>query len=273
MALIVSSPGERQKQPDTPINGQTLSFKRVLPLAMILVLAGFALAMGWHRAISLETLVSHRSTIAGFVDRHAAMAVAAFIGLYIAVAAISLPGASILTIAGGIVFGTLLGGTAAVIGATIGATILFLIARTAFGEFLTRRAGSRLSRLADGFRDDAFNYLLFLRLVPVFPFWLVNLAPALFGVGLAAFVGATLIGVIPGTFAYAFVGAGLDSAIAAQKAAYNACMAARRGDCTLDFDLGTALTPELFAGFAALGLIALIPVALRHFRARRNSDR
>jgi uncharacterized membrane protein YdjX (TVP38/TMEM64 family) len=267
---IVSHATERPQQANT-VDGRALSFKRFLPLAVILVLAAVVFVMGWHRALSLEMLLSHRSAIAAFVDRHGLLAVAAFIGLYIAVVAMSLPGGTILTISGGIVFGTLIGGTAAVIGATIGATILFLIARTAFGEFLTRRAGPRFAKLADGFRNDAFNYLLFLRLVPVFPFWIVNLAPAMFGVDLAAFVAATLIGVIPATFTYAFVGAGLDSAIAAQEAAYNVCRAAGRSDCRLDFDVRAALTPELFAAFAALGVIALVPVAIKRLRAHRKS--
>jgi uncharacterized membrane protein YdjX (TVP38/TMEM64 family) len=267
----VSSDGKSPQQPTGTVNGQAISVKRLLPLAFILVLAGLVFAMGWHRALSLETLVSHRSAIAAFVERHTLLAIAAFIGLYIAVVAISLPGGTILTVSGGIVFGTLIGGGAAVIGATIGATILFLIARTAFGEFLTRRAGPRLAKLADGFRNDAFNYLLFLRLVPIFPFWMVNLAPAMFGVDLGAFMAATSVGVIPATFTYAFVGAGLDSVIAAQEAAYNACMAAGRGDCKLDFDFKAALTPELFLGFAALGLIALVPVAVKRLRARKRN--
>ena len=271
MASIVTSAGKRLKQPIGTANGPAFPVKRLLPLAIILVLAGVVFAMGWHRALSLETLVSHRSVIAAFVDRHTLIALTTFVGLYIAVVAMSLPGATILTIAGGVLFGTLIGGAAAIVGATIGATILFLIARTAFGEFLTRRAGPWLARLADGFRDDAFSYLLFLRLVPVFPFWLVNLAPAMFGVGVAAFVGATLIGVIPGAFAYAFVGAGLDNAVAAQETVYNMCMAAGRGGCKLDFDLKSALTAELFAGFAALGLIALAPVAIKRWRACKRS--
>ena len=113
--------------------------------------------------------------------------------LYIAVVAMSLPGATILTVSGGIVVrnpASAARGTC--LGATIGATILFLIARTAFGDILARRAGPRLARLAEGFREDAFNYLLFLRLVPIFPFSLVNLAPAMFGVRLADFRGGDL---------------------------------------------------------------------------------
>lgn len=262
---------ERPNQAGKVVNGQATSLKRLLPLAAIVILAATVFAMGWHRALSLETLISHRSAIAAFVDRHTLMAVAAFIGLYIAVVAMSLPGGTILTISGGIIFGTMLGGGASVIGGTIGATILFLIARTAFGEILTRRAGPKLARLAEGFRKDAFSYLLFLRLVPIFPFSLVNLAPALFGVDLGVFVAATSVGVIPATFTYAFVGAGLDSAIVAQEAAYNACMAAGRPDCRLDFDLKAALTFELFAGFAALGVLALIPVVVKRLRARRKN--
>ena len=221
--------------------------------------------------LSLETLVGHRSAIAAFVERHGLIAVAAFVGLYIAVVAMSLPGGTILTVAGGIVFGTLIGGSAAIVGATIGATILFLIARTAFGESPhTARGSASLRDWPTVSAQDAFNYLLFLRLVPIFPFWLVNLAPAIFGVDLASFVAATFIGVIPATFTYAFVGAGLDSAIAAQEAAYNACMAAGRGGCRLDFDLGAALTFKLCAAFAALGVIALVPIAVKRLRGRRK---
>jgi uncharacterized membrane protein YdjX (TVP38/TMEM64 family) len=272
-ALTVLRPEDRHPGASQTVNGQVMSLKRLIPLAVVFALACLVFAMGWHRALSLEMVVSHRSAIAAFVEAHTLLAVAAFIGLYIAVVAMSLPGGTILTVTGGIVFGALIGGGAAVIGATIGATILFLIARTAFGEFLTRRAGPKLARLAAGFRDDAFNYLLFLRLVPVFPFWLVNLAPALVGVELGTFAAATSIGVIPATFTYAFVGAGLDSAIAAQEKTYNACLAAGRGDCRLDFDLTSALTPELFAGLAALGVIALVPVAVRRWRARKSAER
>ena len=122
--------------------------------------------------------------------------------------ALSIPGAVLLTISGGILFGTFIGGTAAVIAATTGATIIFLVAKSACGENLARRAGPLASKLSDGFRADAFSYLLFLRLVPAFPFFLVNLVPALAGVKLTVFVGATLIGVIPATFTFAFFGSG-----------------------------------------------------------------
>jgi uncharacterized membrane protein YdjX (TVP38/TMEM64 family) len=158
-----------------------------------------------------------------------------------------------------------------VVGATAGAVIVFLIARTAAGDFLVRRAGPAVEKLADGFRADAFNYLLFLRLVPLFPFWLVNLAPALFDVPLRTFVVATAIGILPGAVAFAFVGAGLDSAIAAQEAAFKACLATGKAGCTLDFDLHDAVTLQLIAGFVALGVVALIPIVVRRLRARRRA--
>jgi uncharacterized membrane protein YdjX (TVP38/TMEM64 family) len=204
---------------------------------------------------------------------HGMMAIAAFVLLYVAVVALSIPGgATILTIFGGLVFGTMVAGVAVVIAATIGATIIFLIARSALGELLLRRAGSLVEKIAEGFRADAFNYLLFLRLVPLFPFWLVNLVPAACGVSLTTFVTATAIGIIPGTFAYAYFGAGLDSVLAAQEAAFQVCLAAGRHDCRLDFDLKAAATPQLIAAVVVLAIIALVPVIIRRMRAVRATD-
>jgi uncharacterized membrane protein YdjX (TVP38/TMEM64 family) len=245
--------------------------RRLAPVAAVALVMALVFAMGWHRFLSLETLVRHRAAIDGFVAAHDGLAIAAFVGVYIAVVALSIPGGAVLTIAGGILFGWFVGGLAAILGATLGATVLFLIARTACAEFLLRRAGPLVAKVAQGFCADAFNYLLFLRLVPVFPFWLVNLAPALVGVRLGTFVLATALGIIPGTFAYALVGAGLDSVIAAQESAYRACLAAGRDGCRLDFALSAVATPQLLAAFVALGVVALIPVAVRKWRARRGA--
>jgi len=147
-----------------------------------------------------------------------------------------------------------------------------LIARSAAGEFLTRRAGPFVARLAEGFRADAFNYLLFLRLVP-FPFWLVNLAPALFDVRLSTFLAATAIGILPATVTFAVFGAGLGSVIAAQEAQYNVCLVSGRTDCSVDFDLSHVLTPTLLGALAAFGILALVPVfAKRLWRRKRNAE-
>ena len=246
---------------------------RVALLAAFVVLIGVAYALGWHRQLSLETLVRHRAAIEAFIGAHYLLALGMFIGIYIGAVSLSIPVAFLLTITGGFLFGPVIGPLAAIAGATIGGTVVFLVAQTALGEFLARRAGPRVAKLAEGFRADAFHYLLFLRLTPIFPFWLVNLAPALFGVPLRTFILATIIGVAPATFAYGFLGSGLGSVIAAQEVSYNECVAAGRAFCQLNFDVRDAVTPQLLAALAALGLAALIPVAVKRLRARREKAR
>src|SRR5215831_8567768 len=242
--------------------------RRLVPLIVVIVASAIVFAMGWHRQLSFETLVRHHETLRTFIAAHEAAAVAAYVALYIAAVALSIPVGFYLTVTGGILFGAVLGGAAAVVSATIGAICIFLIAKSAVGDYLVRRAGPLAQRLAQGFRDDAFNYLLFLRLVPIFPFWIVNLVPALVGVKLSTFAAATFLGVIPATFVFAFVGEGLDSVIAAQQAAYQSCLAAGRSDCRLEFHMKAALTPELLGAFVALGVLALIPVVVKRLRAR-----
>jgi uncharacterized membrane protein YdjX (TVP38/TMEM64 family) len=257
--------------PDTPATGaQGLMLRRFAPLAVIVLLAGIIFALGWHRELTLENLIKHREALSAFVDGNFIAAIAGFVMLYITVVALSLPGAAFLTITSGVLFGALIGGLATLVGATIGATIIFLIAKSAVGEYLVQRAGPRFAKIAHGFRKDAFNYLLFLRLVPLFPFFVVNLAPAIVGVPLVTFLAATALGIVPGTFAFAFVGAGLDSALGAQQAVYAQCLASGRSDCRLGFDLGMLATPKLIAAFVALGVIALIPVAVKKWRVRQR---
>ncbi len=194
--------------------------RRLVPLIVIVAASVAVFAMGWHRQLSFETLARHHDALRDFITTHELSALAAYVALYIAAVALSIPVGAFLTVTGGILFGVVLGGAAAAVSATIGAICIFLIAKSAVGEYLVRRAGPLAERLAEGFRADAFSYLLFLRLVPVFPFWMVNLVPALTGVRLGTFAAATALGVIPATFVFAFVGAGLDSVIAAQQAAY-----------------------------------------------------
>jgi uncharacterized membrane protein YdjX (TVP38/TMEM64 family) len=258
--------------PSSPTVGgaaRRFSAGRLWPLVAIALVVAVVYGMGWHRELSLQTLVRHRAVIDDFVAEHQLAAIAAFIALYIAVAALSIPAGAVLTTIGGFLFGSVVGALSAIVGATIGATIIFLIAKSALGEHLLRRAGPRAARFAEGFRADAFCYMLFLRLVP-FPFWLVNLAPALFGVRLTTFVTATAIGIIPACFAFAFFGAGLDSAIAAQEQVYRACLAAGRGDCGSDLDPKVMLTPELLGALAVLAAVGLIPVVLKRFRRPRS---
>ena len=220
-----------------------------MPLAAVAVGLISLYLLDLHHYLSVQALHQYRERLGGFVDANAALAAGAYALVYIAVVALSFPGASVLTVAGGFMFGWLAGTALALIGATIGATLIFLIARTSLGDFLTARAGPRVQRLRAGFHEDAFLYLLFLRLVPLFPFWLVNLAAALFEMPLLSYVAATAIGIIPGTFVLSYFGEGLGSA--------------------LDGD-GPVLTTELFIAFTLLGALALVPVLVRRWRRARQ---
>jgi uncharacterized membrane protein YdjX (TVP38/TMEM64 family) len=242
-----------------------------MPLMAVVVLAVIGFVTIGRTGISLEALIRHRMAIDGFVTEHRILAVLVYIALYIATVALSVPGAAFLTVSGGFLFGLVVGASAAVIGATTGATLIFLVARTALGEPLLRWAGPRAIKLAHGFRSDAFSYLLFLRLVPVFPFFLVNLVPAFAGVRLGAFVAATALGVIPAAVVYAFAGTGLDSVIAAQNNSYRDCLAAGRTDCAMTFEAGDILTPQLIGALVALGVLALVPVVVKRLRARSRA--
>lgn len=246
---------------------------RIGPLLVLGALALLVFAMGWHRQVSFETLALHHIALDRMVAEHGAAALAAFVALYVAVIALSIPGALILTITSGLLFGTVSGALASIVGATIGATVLFLVARTACGEYLVRRAGPQAIRLAEGFREDAFSYLMFLRLVPVFPFFLVNLVAAIAGVRLAPFVAATALGIVPAAFVLAFFGAGLHTVLAAQEAGYRGCLANRGAGCRIDFDLSSVFTPNMVLGLAGLGVLALTPVVLKRLRARRIAKR
>jgi uncharacterized membrane protein YdjX (TVP38/TMEM64 family) len=247
--------------------------KRLWPLLILVAATAFVFAMGWHRYLTIEALAENREALRAYIGANMLLSLAIFIAVYAAAVALSLPGGAVLTLAGGLLFGWLLGGIASIFGATIGASIVFLIARSALGDLLAARAGPFLSRFREGFQEDAFSYLLFLRLVPIFPFWLVNLAPSLLGVSFGTYVATTFLGIIPGTFAFALAGNGLDSVIEAQQALHQSCLAKMgaggQESCPYALDPGALLTPELIAGLVALGLVALIPVAVKWFRRTR----
>jgi uncharacterized membrane protein YdjX (TVP38/TMEM64 family) len=213
---------------------------RLAPLGLIGLGLALVYVFGLHRFLSLETLAAARDSLAQTVAANPLGAAAAYVGLYVAAVALSFPGASFFTVAGGLLFGCVLGGFLAVAAATMGATLIFLIARTSLGDLLAERAGPRMTRLGDGFRAEGFSYLLFLRLVPLFPFWIVNLAAALFGMRLLPYVAATAIGIVPGTFVLAYFGRGLDSALVREGPPF-----------------------ELLIGLALLGAMALIPPLIR----------
>jgi uncharacterized membrane protein YdjX (TVP38/TMEM64 family) len=246
---------------------------RWLPVGVIVAVVAAYFAFGLNHWLTVDALRAHESRLRLFAAEHAVLAPLAFIALYTAVVALSLPGAALMTIAGGFIFRLWPGTLFNIIGATLGAVILFVLARFVVSDAVRTRAGPFIARMAAGFERNAFSYLLFLRLVPLFPFWLVNLISAPAGVALAPFVAATALGIIPATFAFAFFGAGLSGAIAAQESVYQACVAGGEAGCRLDFDLQAAVTPELIGGLVVLGLIALIPAVARGYGAMRRGTK
>lgn len=226
--------------------------RRLAPLAALAIAIALALALDLDAYISFAALREHRMELLDFVERHPLLAPLLYAALYTVVIALSIPGGAILTIAGGFLFGAAFATVLVVLGATLGATVLFLIARTALGDPLRARAGSRMRRMEAGFREDAFNYLLVLRLIPVFPFWLVNIVPAFLGVRLRTYVMATLLGIIPGSFVYASVGNGLGAVF----------------DAGGTPDLGIIFKPEIILPIIGLALLALLPVVYRKFKTR-----
>ena len=230
---------------------------RFAPIAIVCAGLAVGYAMGWHEFLSLDYLVESRVMLKETVAAHYYSAVFGFVALYALATAFSFPAASILTIFAGFLFGWFVGGSAAIIGATIGATAIFAAARTAFGDFLKEKVGGKVARLAKGFEKDAFSYLFVLRLAPVFPFFVMNIAPALFNVPLRIYVAATFLGIIPGGMAYAYLGQGLDSVIAA---------AAQAGSEVAFNDI---VTTEILLAFGALALVAAIPAIVKKIRGNK----
>lgn len=227
--------------------------KRIWPLLVIAgALAGF-FALGGPKYITLDALRENQDMLKAFVTNNFGLAVVGFMALYAALTAISVPGASLLSIFGGFLFGLGTGTVAVVIGATIGATILFLAARYVFGESLAAKAGPFMQKFERGLKENELSYLFILRLVPLFPFFIVNIVPALFDVKVRNYILATFFGIIPGSLVYVSVGNGIGAALNAGQ----------------DVPLSGLMTRPAVI-FPVLGLIvlSLIPIAYKKFAAK-----
>ena len=234
--------------------GAARSALRLLPLLALLIGLGAFFALGLQDRLSCAALRDNRAWLSDWVAAHRVLAVLGFMVIYAAAVALSIPGAAVLTVTGGFLFGTLAATAMVVVAATTGATILFLAARTAFRDLLQPRVGPWLGKLQRGFAENEFSYLLSLRLVPLFPFFVVNLVPAFLGVRLRNFVAATFVGIIPGGLVFAYFGAGLGSLLDAGR------------DCSLD----SVLTPRIVIALVCLALLALLPVVYKRLWARNR---
>jgi uncharacterized membrane protein YdjX (TVP38/TMEM64 family) len=225
--------------------------RRVLPLAILLAAVLTVWWSGMLDQISWASLARHQADLATWTNRHMALAPCLYVLLYMAAAGLSVPAGAVISASGGLLFGPALGGTLAVIGATAGSTILFLAARSSIAEPLNRRGGSVMRAVRARLQHDGFFYLLAIRLIPAFPFWLVNLAAALSGMRLLPYIAATLFGIAPTTFVLAWIGAGAGDILAA----------GGQPNVRLIF------SPQILGPLAALAVLSLLPLLFRR-RAR-----
>ncbi len=228
-------------------------WRRIAPLAAIAVALIVFFASGAHRYFTLDTLRDNRQALQDWVAGAPLLAMGVFVLAYAGAVAISFPGASILTVFGGFLFGLWPGVALVVIAATLGATGIFLAAKTALGDILSQRASGFVKRMEQGFHEDELNYMFLLRLVPVFPFWAINIAAGVIGVSTRNFLIGTFFGIIPGSFVYTSIG--------------NAAGAAF--DAGQDVSLGGILVkPETLLPIIGLALLALLPVVLKRLNKR-----
>ncbi|HEV2186235.1 MAG TPA: TVP38/TMEM64 family protein [Stellaceae bacterium] len=233
----------------------SFSFRRLIPLGLLLIGSVVFVLCGGRSYLTFATLSRNSDYLHGLVIDGGLLAVLGYILIYAGLTAISIPSAMLMTLAGGFFFGPWLGATYALIGATLGATAVFLAARVGLCG-LAACAGPRFQRLEAGFRENAFNYLLCLRLVPVMPFWLVNLIAGLAGMRVLSYVAATLLGMVPGAVVYASLGSGLGTLIA-------------NGQHP---DHYMILRPNILLPIIGLAVLALLPVIYKRWRGGRRQQ-
>jgi len=235
---------------DLPVESKS-PLQRFLPLIVIAAALTAFFIFDLDRFFTLDALREYRGDLRAFAEANPLLAPLGMAALYAALVAISFPGAGFLTIFCGFMFGTLLGGTVVVFGATIGATLIFLAAKTALGDSLKKKAGPWMEKFEKGFREGEFSYLLVMRLVPAFPFFIVNLVPAFLGAKLRNYIITTAFGIMPATFVYASVGAGAGAVLDAG------------GELQLS---GLLLKPEIVGPIVGLIVVALVlPRVVKYF--------
>lgn len=235
---------------ETSQKNNKLSWSRIIPLLMLIVAIGLAFYFRLDRYLSFDNLKQHRHALLAWTNQHYIVTVLSFMALYIVAVALSLPGAVFLTLTSGFLFGIILGTIYTVVSATLGSTAVFIVVRFSLGEWLEQKAYSWAKKMQKGFQNNAFQYLLFLRLVPLFPFWVVNIVPAVFNVRLPIFMLTTFLGIMPGSFVYVLLGNGLGHIF----------------DKGQTPNLGIILEPQILAPLVGLGILALIPTIYKQIR-------
>lgn len=225
-----------------------MNTKKVILMIVGAVAVGLFFYFDLQSFLTLSALKANRQTLLDYYSAHKLIMIAGFMTVYIVQTALSLPGAAILSLAAGAIFGSILGTVYANIAATLGATLAFLVTRYLLRDAVLNRFGSKLEGINKELETRGFNYLLFLRLVPLFPFFLINLAAGLTRLPLRTFFFGTMLGIIPGGFVYVNAGASL---------------------ATIESLSGIA-SPRVLGSFALLGLFALIPVLYNKIMGKRQ---
>lgn len=241
-----------------PTSLSAKSMKKALLLGTLVCLLAVFFYFRLYQWLTFDSLKAHRQLLLAWSEQNFTLVVAGFIAVYTLAVACSFPGATFLTLAGGFLFGPVLGTTCVVMGATLGAFIVFMAIDLALRDWVTKKAGKWLQIMESGFNKNAFSYLLVLRFIPLFPFWLVNIVPPLFGVSKRTFLITTLIGIIPGSFVFVTIGSGLGSIFDANQVP----------------NLNVLLDPHILwplQGLVALSLLPVVYKALKR-RAERRSE-
>lgn len=231
-------------------------FARYLPLIAILVVAVIG-AFTLKDYLSFDALRDNREALIAFRDSNYFIAVIGFIAIYMAIVGFSLPGATIATLTGGFLFGTAFGTVFNVTGATLGATLIFLAARYGFGEKLGAKLESSqgaVKKIKYGIDENQWSMLFIIRLVPAVPFFLANLIPAFLEVPLHRYVISTFFGIMPGTFVFTSVGAGLGEVFA-------------KGETP---NLGIIFEPHILLPILGLSVLALLPIIVKAVTGKKD---
>lgn len=235
---------------------RTLNWRRLLPLAVIVAVAIYGY-VEWRDLLSFPSLAAHQAQLEQWRDANYLPTVAGFMLVYVAIVAFSLPGAAVISITGGLLFGLFPGVVFNVVSATIGATAIFLAAKWGLGDYLSSRVAEsqgKMRQIQDGLQRNQISFLLLMRLVPAFPFFLANLVPAFSGIGLRNFVWTTFVGIIPGGLVYTWIGSGFGEVLA-------------RGEAP---NLGMIFEWQILLPILGLCALSLLPVVLRQIRRART---
>ena len=232
------------------------NLKRFIPLIIIIGIIFVAISFNIMHYLNFASLQQYHTQLAGYLQNNYLLSIVIFCISYIVLVTASIPGASILSLLAGFLFGNVIGTSLVVTSATIGATLLVIAVQLAFGESVAAKIGSKVQFMETNFKQNAFYYLLSLRFLPIMPFWLINLAAGIFNVRLRDFILATFLGIIPGTFVYVNIGSSLTSIFAQNSS---------------EFKLRTLISPQILLALTLLGLISFIPVIVKSLKKGKTN--